>query len=75
MAPPNTIAREVASESSGQIRRAESTDAASGGKEDVTTRFEPWEIEFLAAKVFSYVKRKLEVDRERHGRSMSNPWL
>jgi hypothetical protein len=30
--------------------------------------FEPEEIEFLASKVYSYIKRRLAVERERHGR-------
>lgn len=36
--------------------------------------FEAWEIEFLASKVYSYLKQKLTIERERHGRPGSPQW-
>jgi hypothetical protein len=34
----------------------------------VERQFEAWEIEFLASKVYSYLRDKLAVEKERHGR-------
>ena len=42
---------------------------------DVTKQFQGWEIEFLATKVYSYIKHKLATERERHGRPGFNHWL
>lgn len=39
------------------------------------TDFKGWEIEFLASRVFIYLQRKLDIERERHGQAGFNRWL
>ncbi len=51
-----------------------SGQASEHGGRDVTD-FKGWEIEFLASKVYGYLQRKLDIERERHGRAGFNPWL
>jgi hypothetical protein len=51
-----------------------SGQASEHGGRDVTD-FKGWEIEFLAYKVYGYLQRKLDIERERHGRAGFNPWL
>ena len=53
---------------------APSNRATDGSGRDVTD-FKGWEIEFLASKVYTYLQRRLDIERERHGRPGFNPWL
>jgi len=58
-------------------RRAERESAgpaADRPARDVTD-FKGWEIEFLASRVFIYLQRKLDIERERHGQAGFNRWL
>ena len=43
-----------------------SSQASDHGGRDVTD-FKGWEIEYLASKVYGYLQRKLDIERERHG--------
>lgn len=52
-----------------------STDPATDRPTGDVTDFKGWEIEFLASRVFTYLQRKLDIERERHGRAGFNPWL
>ncbi len=70
----SAIGRQAAIDSNGGISGSVSGDDQGKGRGDVTD-FEAWEIEYLSAKVFSYVKRKLEIESERHGRSGFNSWM
>lgn len=47
---------------------AGSAAPASEAETQVERQFEAWEIEFLASKVYSYLRDKLAVEKERHGR-------
>ena len=71
--PKNTIGRQVFPSGDEVMSDGVATGGSPNGKIDVTS-FEAWEIEFLSAKVYSYVKRKLETEMERHGRTSSSLW-
>ena len=74
LAPPATVGASTASAGSGVILE-DGPGKSSGNVNRDVTDFEAWEIEFLSAKVYSYIKRKLDVEMERHGRLRSNPWI
>ena len=62
-----------------QIHRAVSpTSPAAAAPEleepDQVREFQGWEIEFLSSRVFAYLKDKLVVERERHGRPGFTSW-
>ena len=44
-----------------------STTGAGEAGTQIEKQFEAWEIEFLASKVYSYLKNRLAVEKERHG--------
>ena len=43
-------------------------------EQEEVREFQAWEIEFLASKVYGYLKDRLVVERERHGRSGFTSW-
>jgi len=45
-----------------------STTGTAETERQIEKQFEAWEIEFLASKVYSYLKDRLAVENERHGR-------
>ena len=74
---PSTIAQPSAAvqpRSQRRLAKASSDQANECVARDVTD-FKGWEIEFLASRVFTYLQRRLDIERERHGRAGFNPWL
>ena len=43
-------------------------------EEPLYKKFTPKDIEFLSSKMFTYIKRRLSDDRERHGRPGFSMW-
>ena len=70
--PKATLARRPKSERRSNL--GPSSQASDHGGRDVTD-FKGWEIEYLASKVYGYLQRKLDIERERHGHAGFNPWL
>jgi len=68
------ISRQADQPGSAAASTSSSPSGGESGPPDIT-KLKGWEIEFLSAKVFSYVKRKLEIEGERNGRFNFNPWL
>ena len=74
---PSTVPEPATSVRSRPHRRAEreSSEPASDRSARDVTDFKGWEIEFLASRVFLYLQRKLDIERERHGQAGFNRWL
>lgn len=50
------------------------TAPAEPEEQEPKREFQAWEIEFLASKVYGYLKDRLVVERERHGRAGFTTW-
>ncbi|MDE2844093.1 MAG: hypothetical protein OXN21_12025 [Chloroflexota bacterium] len=74
---PSAVPEPATSVRSRPHRRAEreSSEPASERSARDVTDFKGWEIEFLASRVFLYLQRKLDIERERHGQAGFNRWL
>ncbi|MDE2778224.1 MAG: hypothetical protein OXI91_00905 [Chloroflexota bacterium] len=74
---PSTVPEPATTVRSRPHRRAEreSAEPASDRSARDVTDFKGWEIEFLASRVFLYLQRKLDIERERHGQAGFNRWL
>ena len=76
----SSIARAPASANGGTPSREPATPAQTAEvdlverDEPLYKKFTPADIEFLSTKMFTYIKRKLNDDRERHGHPGFSMW-
>ncbi len=74
-APAPPAQRQSRSERAAASSRSTSSRQAPEPAGREMTDLKGWELEFLASKVYVYLQRRLDIERERHGRPGFNPWL